>query len=200
MIIGDKSKFAIESGITEAYERLSWIALGFFLIHIQGYAYGVREPDATMLACSFNEVRERVARRGTHIAAFAEDTDAGRIADAIRKALYTPGQENEHFFGISQLELRTLIRGNHLIWAPDGDEAFDDGSFVMQFDVGNRVRLIGFKSSEEGYDSSSLRDVWLGVDEFYGVLTEWSKAFESHWATIPKVHENQQFSGFVIGV
>ena len=45
------------------------------------------------------------------------------------------------------------------MWAPDGDEPFDDASYVLQFDVKDRVRLIAFKSSE-GYlhDPATLSD------------------------------------------
>ena len=34
MIVGDPSIFAIESGITKAYERPSFLALGFFVLHV----------------------------------------------------------------------------------------------------------------------------------------------------------------------
>ena len=52
MIIGDPKVFAIESCISIAYEELGARALGFFVIHIGGRCYGVREPDATWLACT----------------------------------------------------------------------------------------------------------------------------------------------------
>jgi hypothetical protein len=58
MIVGDPSVFAIESEITRAYERLSFRALGYFVIYVCGRSYGVRAPDATMLACSFDAVEK----------------------------------------------------------------------------------------------------------------------------------------------
>lgn len=57
MIVGSSSVFAIESEITEAVPGIGQLALGFFVIHISGQAFGVKEPDATMLGCSFGEVK-----------------------------------------------------------------------------------------------------------------------------------------------
>jgi hypothetical protein len=72
---------------------------------------------------------------------------------------------------------------------PDGDEAFDDGSFVLQFDVQDRVRLIAFRSGA-GYvhDPDTLSDVWLPADDFYRVLEQWHQAFDREWAAMPKAH------------
>jgi len=184
MIFGDPSVFAIESSITRAYERLGQRALGFFLLHIDGRRYGVCSPDATLLACSFDEVHERIARRGAHTAPFANEPDAGRIADAVRNAIYAPNQDHEIFFGMSASKLGELVASKRLMWAPDGDEAFDDGSYVLHFDVGDRVRLIAFKSIE-GYnhDPLTLSDRWLDADSFYSTLQRWYEAFESEWST-----------------
>jgi len=191
VIIGDTSRFAIESGMTKAYARLSFRALGFFVIYLGGRQYGVRASDATLLACSFGEVEDRIARSGRHTAPFAADADAGMIADAYRDAIYAPNQENERFFGFSQPEFRTLIRSHHLVWAPDGDEAFDDGSHVLHFDVKDRVRLIAFRSNEEGYHHNprTLTDAWIDAVEFYHILAQWRDAFEKEWAAAPKISE-----------
>jgi hypothetical protein len=71
------------------------------------------------------------------------------------------------------------------------DEAFDDGSYVLQFDVGDRVRLIAFKSDESyRHASGTLSDVWLPADEFYNVLREWRDAFEAAWMAAPKFPES----------
>ena len=66
IVVGNRSVFAIESCITTIYEGLSQRALGFFVIYIDGVCYGVRSPDATLLACSFDAVQRRILRRGTH--------------------------------------------------------------------------------------------------------------------------------------
>jgi hypothetical protein len=123
MIVGDPSVFAIESEITRAYERLSFRALGYFVIYVCGRSYGVRAPDATMLACSFDAVEKRIANRGKHVAPFAAE-DAGKIADAFLRALYADKQEDKLFFGIPQPEFSGVLYSKYIVWAPDGDEAF----------------------------------------------------------------------------
>ena len=187
MIFGDPSVFAIESSITRAYEAPSLRALGFFVLHISGRRYGVWSPEATLLACSFDEVQERITRRGAHTTPFATESDAGSIANAIRKAIYAPNQDCELFFGMLAPKFSEFVASQRLIWAPDGDEAFDDGSYVLQFDFENRVRLIAFKSGEEyHHDPLTISDRWLKADLFYGILGQWHEAFEAEWSTTPK--------------
>jgi hypothetical protein len=190
MMIGNPAIFAIESEISRAYERLSFRALGLFVLHIGGRRYGVYKPEATMLACSFDEVQARMAFRGRHTAPFAPEPDAGAIADAFRNAIYADKQR-ESFFGIPLAEFsKFFCTPSNVSWAPS-DEAFDDGSFVLQFDVGSRVRLIAFKS-DHGYrhDPTTLSDVWLSADDFYNILREWHDAFEAEWVSAPKSAEN----------
>jgi hypothetical protein len=61
-----------------------------------------------------------------------------------------------------------MIHFQRICWAPDGDEAFDDGSYILHFDIGNRVRLVAFKSQAGGYhnDPMTLRDLWIEAEEF----------------------------------
>jgi hypothetical protein len=192
MIVGNPDVFAIESGVTRAYERLSFRALGFFVIDVMGRSYGVREQDATMLACSFDEVGRRIARRGLHIPPFAMDSNAGDVAYAFRRANYDVSDATELLFGKPAAQFSDAICSSRLEWAPDGDEAFDDGSYVLHFEYENRVRLIAFKSTPDStYDPASLRDVWLSQDNFYGILQNWRDHFEAEWESLPKVPINQ---------
>ena len=48
VMVGDPTLFAIESAITQAFERLGFRALGYFVVHLNGRCYGVRRPDATL--------------------------------------------------------------------------------------------------------------------------------------------------------
>ena len=191
MMIGNPAVFAIESEISRAYERLSFRALGFFVLHIGGVSYGVRKPEATMLACSFDEVQARMAFRGKHTAPFATEPDGGAIADAFRNAIYS-NKQRASLFGIPLAEFcKFFYMPSNVMWAPDGDEAFDDGSYALQFDVESRVRLIAFKS-DKGYrhDPNTLSDIWLPADDFYNILRKWHDAFEVEWASAPKSAEN----------
>ena len=191
MIVGNSSIFAIESEITQGYERVSLRALGFFVIHISGHRYGVHRSDATMLARSFDEVGRRVNDRGAHTVPFSTDSDAGKIADAFRSAVYADEQEPS-YFGITLPEFCEMFRLKRLVWAPDGDEAFDDGSYVLQFDIQDCVRLIAFKCRPDGrHDPATISDLWIAADDFYAVLQHWHEAFEAEWTAAPKVFDQK---------
>ena len=148
-----------------------------------------------MLACSVDEVQKRIADRGRHVAPFASEPDAGRIADAFRKAIYGEDEDREgRYLGIPFAEFIGYFdrESADVMWAPDGDEAFDDGSYVLQFDGPDHVRVIAFKSREGNvHDAATLSDVWLPADDFYGVLARWRQAFEHEWAITPKASQTQ---------
>src|ERR1043165_6343307 len=191
MLIGDPNRFAIESEMSRAYERPSLLGLGFFLIHLGGMPYGVRSVDATMLACSFGEVKMRLQRRGRHNVFFSSEPNAERVANAIANNLYGSDDMISDSFGLPPPEFEKLAQATNILWAPDGDEAFDDGSLVLQFDIGDHVRLIGFRFNKDFcHDPSTLRDVWLGAHEFYDILGQWSSKFEAEWIAMPKVAED----------
>ncbi len=77
-----------------------------------------------------------------------------------------------------------LAYSNDLLWAPDGDETFDDGSYILQFDLGDRVRLIAFKRSENGlHDPFTLRDVWISAEGYSRVLERTNPAC---WGVLKK--------------
>lgn len=188
MIIGNPEIFAIESEITEAYEQPSFRGIGSFVIHVAGRIYGGKDPDATMLACSFGEVGRRLAERGSHNPPFPIDASAGEIAYAFRRASYTVCDESERFFGIAFPQFGEAVIANRLTWAPDGDEAFDDGSYVLQIETQEKVRLIAYVSTPDNlYDPATLRDVWLSSDDFYDILQEWRDRFEAEWLAAHKV-------------
>ncbi len=193
MIIGDPNIFAIESEITLAYDRPSQLALGFFVLYVMGRCYGVREPDATMLANPFDEVGRRIARRGNHNPSFTKDANAQDIAYSFRRAIYDESGEGERFFGMSVRQFTNAISSNRLEWTAYCDEAFDDSSYVLQFEDENQVRLVAFTGTPDFlYDPGSLRDVCLSPDAFYEILQEWQDRFKNEWSSWPKVPESIQ--------
>jgi Immunity protein 42 len=185
MIVGDTSVFAIESGIARAYEKPSLRGLGFFVIHVAGQSYGIKAPSQTMLACSFDEVAKRITGRGSHQAPFADAT-AIDIANAHANAIYLDNSGEGTYFGMSAAQFTKTLYSNSLEWAPDGDEAFDDSSYVLQFDVGEQVRLIAFKRPNGLVDPATVRDVSLTSDIFYNILQEWRDTFIAEWKSLPK--------------
>ncbi len=187
MITGHADLFAIESYISRAYAELGLRALGFFTLIIKGRRFGVHEEDATMLANSFDEVCRRISNRGQHTAPFAADGSQSDIAASVVGALYGDLPREGCALGISHDELAELVHQHQLIWAPDGDAAFDDRSYVVQLDVGDQVRLIGFKRGDEGlFEAGSLVDHRLPIDEFYSILEKWRDDFVWEWERHPK--------------
>jgi len=186
MTVGDMRKFALESSITHAFDRPSLLGLGFFVIYVGGRRYGVKDSEATMLANSFDAVSLRLDQRGTHFLPFPVDAGAVGIASAAARVLYDDGDTMRKFFGVSSEELNDALHAAHIIWAPDGDQAFDDGSHVLQFDVQHRTRLIAFTRVSGARGPEHVREEWLPSDYFYGVLQSWKSKFYAEWASLPK--------------
>ncbi len=182
MRFGNPALFAIESSITYAYDSIGQRALGFFVIYIKDERYGVRSSNASLLACSLDAVRRRLARRGLHRCPIVLHADAVDFVKAIRSVMYDQNQQRNKFFGLTADELRDSVSFNELLWAPDGDEAFDDGSHVMHFDCGNKVRLIAFRNAiDQSVVDGSVVEAWLDADDFYTILDQWQLAFEADW-------------------
>jgi hypothetical protein len=187
MIVGDPSCFALESEITHAYERLSLRALGYFVIHVGGRCYGVRSWDATMLSAAFDGVAKRIAMRGSHDAPSFSMVDSEALAKAFSRAIYVEHEKEELFFGMRDSDFTTSLYSNDLVWAPDGDEGFDDGSCVLQFDIEDKVRLIAFsRDTNPILDPESLREISIPAETFYAILQNWHDRFLEEWASFPK--------------
>lgn len=190
ILVGNPELFAIESRITDAYESRAFLALGCFMLHVGGKRYGVERPDASLLACSFDEVARRIENRGKHVASFTHHKCAGDIADAVFGAIYGSRRPEHSHFGLSESEIRAAIQSNRILWAPDGDQAFDDGSYVLHLDDGNSVRLIGFRVGEDGrHIQATLSDVHIPAASFYGLLQEWRDKFGASWLAAPKAKQ-----------
>lgn len=183
-LVGNPQIFAIESCITNAYANLSLRALGFFVIHVGGKCYGVRKPEASLLASSLHTVQRRIARRGMHAVDLGAEADALKLAEAVIDASYYEPIPDAKFFGRSPEDFRHALVSEDVIWAPDGDAAFDDGGHVLHFDVGDQVRLIAFVNPANREDlAASLAEVWLSAEAFYGCLDAWQRQFVLEWKT-----------------
>jgi hypothetical protein len=182
MLVGDINVIAIESDITHAYNSLGQRGLGFFVVYVSGKRYGVYSPDATLLACSFYEVSNRISRRRQHVVPFDDDEDALSIAEAYLRCTYYDDQDEGNPFRLTCPQLQSALSIARAVWAPDGDEAFDDGSHILHFDQSENVRLIAFKNSQDKSEvAASLSDVTLAANTFYSVLCEWRDRFEADW-------------------
>ena len=179
MLIGNESRFAIDSQLSEKNLSHSQIGIGYFNIILANHRFGIHEIDATVLGCSYKNVVNCLQMRNKHVAPFSEINDPHCIAKNLRDVLYINGDKGGPVFGLSRRSVINLVYKNKLLFAPDGDEAFDDGSYVIHFDIGPEVRLIGFMSGNgEFYEESTLVDVRLSANEFYGIIESWRLGFE----------------------
>lgn len=129
----------------------------------------------------------RLGRRGTHTADFW-NVEALSLATSLREAMYLAETPAVTRSGVPAPEFSEKVCSHHLLWAPDGDEAFDDSSYVLHFDADDGVRLIAFRCLGTGHpDPESLREVCLSSDGFYGILAEWHVRFEAEWRQASKV-------------
>jgi hypothetical protein len=116
------------------------------------------------------------------------NANADEIAVAVRRSIYADCDEGELFFGLTQDQFAKTIGSVGLLWAPDGEEGFDDDSYVLHLEDENQVRLVAFKSVQDYLiDPGSLCDVWLTLDSFYAILQSWHDTFMAEWKSLPKV-------------
>jgi hypothetical protein len=117
--------------------------------------------------------------RGSHMDPF-NGLAAQLVSRVVRSVLYDDIDDDAKAtpeYSVS--DLRKLIHARDLLWAPDGDEAFDDGGHVLQFDVGDQVRLIAFKTKEDQGGTYDVSEAWIGSNPFYGLLSDWLNRFEA---------------------
>lgn len=183
LLIGDKGIFAIESEVNKFFDSKSQIGLGYFNIYVSGLRYGVREYNATILGNSYYAVQERFKDRGHHDASFAASASAQDLAQAYLDVVYWGRGNPSQIAGHPIEEFSRILYESKLIWAPDGDAAFDDGSHVLQFDVDEDVRLIAMKQISEGQNFTirELSDITLKADKYYDILREWFIEFSEFW-------------------
>ncbi|MEO6395695.1 MAG: hypothetical protein ABIO40_07260 [Devosia sp.] len=146
------------------------MGMGYFLIHVLGKRHGVKASDATALGNSVDEVEQRIARRGQHVFSQEAEMSANDIVARYVGGWYGDESQNDAFVA--------AVHGANVVWAPDGDEAFDDGSHVLQFDRGVSARLIGFRHADNIEETiASVVEVIMPADAFYTVLADWHQAF-----------------------
>jgi hypothetical protein len=169
VIVGDPAIFAIESGISRP---VGTTGLGFFLVHLAGRQYGVREDHATMLGSSFDEVVVRLQRRGMHRCSEVASLSAEDVGQRYWRGTYSADAVP------AETDLSDKLHLANVVWAPDGDEAFNDTSHILQLDLGQSVRLIGFRAPEDLREKvRDVTEVIVSENEFYDTLADWLVRF-----------------------
>lgn len=172
LLAGRVSRFAIETDVSTYYPANPAMASGKFFLHVDGRRYGVDEPDATCLGGPLRHIQQRISRRGGHLVPFAKEMTAQEIALIFLDSIYGNGCVAKNL-GHAVEQVRRVISSRNIDWSSDVDEAFDDGSHVYQFDLGERVRLVACRNREV----MDISEVVLPADVFYGILDRWQKSF-----------------------
>jgi hypothetical protein len=171
-VVGDTSEFAVEWGLSEAFAQPGQWAIGYFVIYIKGKCFGVKTADATLLGCSFDELGDRLKRRGAHVAAISA-YESSELVRVVKSIIYLETHTSSRFFGLSVEDWMAVLYEKYVLWAPDGDEAFDDGSHILHFDIDDHVRLIGFVNMETIEQTlQTIEDVTVEAQNFYSVLEQ----------------------------
>ncbi|PDT27227.1 hypothetical protein CO660_24430 [Rhizobium sp. L9] len=176
MIVGNKEQFAIESEATKFLESENQMAVGFFNIYINSSRYGVRKEDSSILGNSYYEVKNRIKDRGKHI--FSRLLPAAEIIQIFQYENYGIASGGDDFISRHDGKLLDEILSAKIVWAPDGDAAFDDGGHVFQIDEGKVVRLIGFIND---IPAKNISEVRIEAAQFYKILRDWSNSFYKDW-------------------
>ncbi|MBB3743092.1 hypothetical protein FHX10_002585 [Rhizobium sp. BK591] len=176
MIFGNKEHFAIESGVSKFLKSKNQMAIGFFNIYINSFQYGVRKEDASILGSSYYEVKNRIKDTGKH--GFSKLLSAAEIIHIFQYESYGIGSRVDDLIAHQDGKLLQEIIDNKIVWAPDGDAAFDDGGHVFQIDEGKMVRIIGFINDIPAKNTSEIR---IEAVKFYKILQDWSDFFYKDW-------------------
>jgi len=187
ILIGDKRRFAIETGFAPQSGRKIATVYGLFRIWIDGLGYGIDQEDATCLANSYEWLKYRLDNRGTFVGVDWSNKSVQEILGSARYEIY----------GRIGATAESCEPFRRLMMAPDGDEAFDDGSTIIQFDVNNVVRLVAGRTSAMNsvealdratyrdeysrllrWEPGTLRDITFDADVFYDTIRQWLSAFE----------------------
>jgi hypothetical protein len=185
VLLGNKD-FSIESLISLADSNPGMRGLGYFVINILGQSYGIKEEDAAALACSYDAVLRRIHDRGKHtLPKGIGALSAFDLASMVEGVIYIGKYKIPEHIKISEVDFSDLIYKNDLCWAPDGDEAFDDHSRIIQLDIGSQIRLIGYKTTYPNViDLAALTDLVIPENMYYSILEDWAKAFITEWQTM----------------
>jgi hypothetical protein len=182
--------FGISTTITESFidkatgSDRTW-AKGSHRYRVGRAWFGVDDPSASDLNCSYDTIVSRIKNRGKHIMPSLCSATGHAIARAEMmrcRDLYAEwnGKLPEEYELISNYFQSELSRLD-IHMAPDGDAAFDDRSTVLQLDHGDLVRIIAFRYGDPKRDAHNpvqdLQEVQLPAAQFYDCLQEWADKF-----------------------
>lgn len=152
MIIGDKQIFAIDFKIYTPIDNF-FIGDGYFLVYIDGFEYGIKKSNATVFGSIEWELKtefmNHVNNENLELCGFSRQN----ICDVY----YDKHYREINDFSIDDYEAisKTLEESPKSIKEWSLETAFDDGSFVLQYNTKNEICLLGFKT----YEYEKIKDI-----------------------------------------
>lgn len=188
MLIGNKNTFAIEWQITTAYSNPSLLGLGFYSVFVGNRLFGIQGDEATLLACSYDAVLTRIRNRGKHRDDRLDAESPQKILGGYCCAMFGDSDAYDRISDMSAEDFTAAINSTGILFAPDGDQAFDDGSIILHLDRVDSVILVAGKSTKACgvIDEGSVVQVSLEADYFYGCLAEWKMAVDKEMGSMAK--------------
>lgn len=164
---GDVRTFAIDTALHPECLRTHQEAFGRHQLWVGGQVYGRHDEDASCLAATFdNTVRIFQERGSFELPGPISPIEALELA---HKVIFL-GDE------LLPMHLRPFINScgywSRRLLAPDGEEAFDDGAFVMPIEHRGDVIIAAAFSNAHGL-IGPISEARMIADDFYQVLGGW---------------------------
>ncbi|MCA9290144.1 MAG: hypothetical protein KDA25_03385 [Phycisphaerales bacterium] len=167
-LFGDQQRFAVEVRYGSDSARDIGSAFGRFRLWIRGQSFGCPGDSSSCFAPSGESLRQRWRQRGQH---HADWVDRERPLAALREVHELVYLLTDDDLAERGLQPNRVAEAVNLMMAPDGSEAFDDGSLVIQWDTDDQVIVAGTIVTDEGVDDS-IALIALANNEFYGIIQE----------------------------
>ena len=147
MIIGDTNSFAIVFEISD-FVKSHFIGIGSFNVYIKGTKYGQDDKGATTFFPLIPDLKKVLSEKEKSSELFINGNEVD-ICKAYYEAIYVGEELNKKYLGYSYVDFYNKILKiptNIISWSFIG-EAFDDGSHMLQINDTDRIKLLGFKST-----------------------------------------------------
>lgn len=178
MLFGDKKVFGIEFEVKELYHNKSFIGDGFFVVYIDGFMYGIREDDASSFGAILWTLKESCSSF-IHMKNPFNNFEDFEICDKFYDANYRSEnrypEKTKMDYDCTYLvkpgcdERDGNLANRFLIYWAQMEEAFDDGSFILQINEEKYIRILGFKASAN-YDVENVHSAKVPIEDFFSTL------------------------------
>jgi hypothetical protein len=177
MTIGDINIFALEYSIIEYYDS-RYIGDGKFIVYINGTKYGKSNNNSTTFSSIIPSLGQRANTSNLTDPIF-EKYPPYDLAFACYDSYYGENPK-EVYLGLNREHFLVLKRNNKIEWH-GMDEAFDDGSFIIQLNnANNEISLIGYRAiSSNPSQIEELNSIKLKYSIFSEIINQFIESIKN---------------------